>query len=86
VILGDTSGVPLSDRAAEALAVMKEIMAYYEGHWSLAVPRRVLVDNTGEMGRIHLVAGKASSAAHAQHPLIPYGVRPGRQGTMEVHS
>ena len=32
MILGDTSGVPLSDRAAEAVAVMKEIMVYYEGH------------------------------------------------------
>jgi hypothetical protein len=66
VILVDTSGVPLPGREAEALAVVKEIMVYYEGHWPLAVPRRVLVDITGEVGRIHLVAVKASLAAHEQ--------------------
>jgi hypothetical protein len=64
MIVTDTSAQPVRGQEAEAVAVVKEIVAHYEQHWPLSAPRRVLVDITGEVGRIHIVSVKASLAEH----------------------
>jgi hypothetical protein len=64
MIVSDTSFVPLPGKDAEAVAAFKEIAAHFDTRWPLAVPRQVLVDLTGEAGRIHLMAAKASLAEH----------------------
>jgi hypothetical protein len=51
-------------KQAEAVAVVKEIVAHYNRIWPLAVPRQVLVDITGEAGRVHIVTTKESLAEH----------------------
>jgi hypothetical protein len=64
MIVTDTSFSPLPGNDAEAVAAFKELAAYFDTRWPLAVPRQVLVDITGETGRIHLIATKASLAEH----------------------
>ena len=64
MIITDASFLPLPGKDAEAVAAFKEIAAYFDTRWPLAVPRQVLVDLTGEAGRIHLIATKESLAEH----------------------
>lgn len=64
MIVTDVSGLPMPGTEAEAVALVKEIVAHFEQHWPLTVPRQVLVDLTGEVGRIHLIAVKESLAVH----------------------
>ncbi len=66
MIATDVSGLALPGKQDEAIAVVKEIAAYYDRRWPLSVPRVVVVDLTGEMGRIHLITRKASLAEHEQ--------------------
>jgi hypothetical protein len=64
MIITDASFLPLPGKDAEAVAAFKEIAAYFDTHWPLTVPREVLVDLTGEVGRIHLIATKESLSEH----------------------
>ena len=67
MIVTDTSGQPVPGKQAEAIAVMKELVAHFEQRWPLSMPRQVLVDLTGEVGRIHIVSIKESLAEHERH-------------------
>ena len=64
MIISDTSFLPLPGKDAEAVAAFKEIAAHFDTRWPLSVPRQVLVDLTGEAGRIHLISTKESLAEH----------------------
>jgi hypothetical protein len=64
MIITDASFLPLLGKDAEAVAAFKEIAAYFDTRWPLAVPRQVVVDLTGETGRIHLIATKESLGEH----------------------
>jgi hypothetical protein len=64
MIVTDNSFVPMPGKEAEAIAVFKEIVARFNQRWPLTAPRQILVDLTGEMGRVHLIATKESMAEH----------------------
>jgi hypothetical protein len=64
MIISDTSFLPLPGKEAEAVSAFKEIAAHFDTRWPLTVPRQVLVDLTGETGRIHLISMKESLAEH----------------------
>ncbi len=64
MIVSDTSFLPLPGKDAEAIAAFKEVAANFDQRWPLTVPRQILVDLTGETGRIHLISTKESLAEH----------------------
>lgn len=66
MIVSDASGLALPGKQDDAIAIVKEIAAYYDKRWPLAMPRAVTVDITGEAGRVHLISRKASLAEHEQ--------------------
>lgn len=66
MIVSDVSGLALPGKQDDAIAVVKEIAAYYDRRWPLTRARAVVVDLTGESGRIHLISRKASLAEHEQ--------------------
>ena len=64
MIVSDTSFLPLPGKEAEAIAAFKEVATHFDQRWPLTVPRQILVDLTGETGRVHLISTKESLAEH----------------------
>jgi hypothetical protein len=77
MIIVDNSALALPGKQDEALALVKRIVAHLAEHWPAPAPRQVRVDLTGEAGRIHIVAVKASLDEHERH-----GAEQGADGTM----
>lgn len=66
MIVTDVSGLPLLGKQQEVIALDKKLLAYWDTRWPLTTPRWVSVDLTGETGRVHILAVKASLAEHEQ--------------------
>src|SRR3954451_5149013 len=66
MIVTDVSGLPLPGTQQEVIALDKELLAHWDTRWPLTTPRWVSVDLTGETGRVHILAVKASLAEHEQ--------------------
>ena len=66
MIVTDVSGLPLPGKDQEVIAIDKEMLAYWDTRWPLTRPRWVSVDLSGDLGRVHLVAVKASLAEREQ--------------------
>ena len=64
MIVADISGIAMSGRQDEAIAALKEFMAYVESRWPVVAPRQILVETSPEQGRIHLIVTWESMAAH----------------------
>lgn len=49
------------------MAIMREVARHFDQLWPLSLPRLVLVEVSKEIGRVHLIAFKASLAEHERH-------------------
>ena len=66
MIVQDSSVQLLFGKEAEAIALLKEIVAYNDIHWPAPVPRQLSVSITGAWRRVHFVTVKESLAEHEQ--------------------
>ncbi len=73
MIVTDVSGLTLPGKEQEVIALQKELLAHWDTRWPLTRPRWIAVDLTGETGRVHILAAKASLAEHEQQ-LAEQGV------------
>src|SRR5262245_36647698 len=64
MIVVDHSAIPLPGRQEDAIAALKDPVADLDAHWPAATPRQILVQTTGETGRLHLIATWESLTAY----------------------
>ena len=69
MIVADISGIAMSGRQGEAVAALKDFVAYVESRWPAAAPRQVWVETSPEQGRIHLVVMWESMAADESNAI-----------------
>ena len=64
MVISDLSIQPLFGKEDDLIAVAKDFVAYYNLHWPAPLPRRVVIDLTGEGGRVHIIAVWPTLADH----------------------